>query len=590
MPRRLWATLNDGYTMHKPTKKEINLALNSFTKNERLAFFGLIAVFLISTLAISKRVNDDFLIEVPALGGTLIEGVIGEAPRFINPLLATSDADRDLSQLIYSGLLRVGPDSNYIGDLAESYKISDDGLTYTFKLRDNAVWHDGKPVTSDDVEFTIQKAKDPAVKSYKRPSFEGVTVEKIDTKTVALKLKQPYSPFLENATMGILPKHIWNSVSAETFPYSNFNMSPIGSGPYKVKNISNKAVSDGVSNISTVPEYYNLESFKYFTLGQPMIKNLRIRFYQNEEKLLDAYRSGEIEAINTIPPQIAKTMENQGIRIASSTLPRVFAVFLNQNHSKILVDKSVRMALSVAIDKENIVKTVLLGYGKSIEGPIPSAQKQNSQSDPNRIETAKQILKKGGWKFNTKTNLWEKGTKKTLMTLKIDISTADTLELKKSTELIKKNWEELGVVVNLRIFEIGDLNQNVIRSRKYDALFFGEIIGRNPDLFSFWHSSQRNDPGLNISMYTNSKVDKLLENARIEQDFEKKQKKFSDLQKEIGNDIPAIFIYSPNFLYSVPKKIKDLNVNNITISSDRFINIYKWYIDTDKIWKIFANK
>ena len=566
--------------MRTPNKKEINLALNSFTKTERLVFFGLVVVFLISSLTILNNINSKYLVEVPALGGDLTEGVIGEAPRFINPLLATSDADRDLTQLIYSGLLRVGPDGGYVGDLAESYTISPDGLTYTFKIRHNAVWQDGKPVTSDDIEFTIKEARDPSIKSYKRPSFEGVTIEKIDDKTIALKLKQPYSPFLENTTMGIIPKHIWSGVTAESFPYSKYNMSPIGSGPYQIKNIS---------NTSSGPEYYDLTPFKYFTLGEAKIENLRIKFFSNEEALLTAYRSGSIDAINTIPPQTAKQLEGQNITINHSTLPRIFAVFFNQNHSKVLTDKAVRKALDAAVNKEAIVNDVLLGYGGVIDGPLPILRGGSTSTDPNHIDNAKQILKKGGWKFNTKTNMWEKGAKKQTLTLTLDLATANTPELKDAATLIKRDWEELGIRVNMKIFEIGDLNQNVIRTRKYDALFFGEVIGRNPDLFSFWHSSQRNDPGLNISMYTNSKADKLLENARVEQDLDKKLKKYSDLQTEIKNDVPAIFIYSPQFLYAVPQTIKNLTVGNITIPSDRFISIHKWYIDTDKIWKFFAN-
>jgi peptide/nickel transport system substrate-binding protein len=459
--------------MQKPTKKEINLALNSFSRLERLLFFGLVSIFILSTGAILNKINNKYLVEVPTLGGSLTEGVIGEAPRFINPLLATSDSDRDLTQLIYSGLLRVDQDGKYIGDLAESYDISEDGLTYTFKIRAGAVWHDGKPVTSDDIEFTIQKARDPSIKSYKRPSFEGVTVEKIDDKTVVLKLKQPYSPFLENTTIGILPKHIWNSVDAETFPYSKSNMSPIGSGPYKIESISNKTVEDSISNISTVPESYDLVSFKDFTLGQPMIENLKIRFYPNEEALLTAYRSGEVNSINTIPPQTARAMEEQSIKIIHSTLPRIFAVFLNQNHSKVLVDKAVRKALDTAIDKNEIVKSVLFGYGKTIDGPVPALQADIEVATSTRIDSAKKILTKGGWKFNTKKNVWEKGSAKAPLTLSLDISTADTPELKNATMLIKKNWEELGVKVNVKVFEIGDLNQNVIRPIKYDALFFG---------------------------------------------------------------------------------------------------------------------
>ncbi len=576
--------------MHTPNKKEINLTLNSFNKNEKLIFFSLIIIFIASTLAILNNLNQSFMVEVPTVGGTLTEGVIGEAPRFINPLLATSDADRDLTQLIYSGLLRVGPDGSYIGDLADSYTISPDGLTYTFKIRNDAIWQDGKPVTSDDVEFTILKARDPNIKSYKRASFEGVTIEKPDSKTIILKLKQPYSPFLENMTLGILPKHIWDGVDYQTFPYSNSNMSPIGSGPYKIKSITNKTVKDGASNVSTIPQYYDLVPFDRFTLGQPKIADIRIKFYQNEDDLLAAYRAGDIDAINTIPPQTAKSLESENVKISRYTLPRVFAVFLNQNHSKVLADKSVRKALSIVINKDNIVSSVLLGYGTTIDGPLSSFTDQNSQATSTIIDMAKQVLKKGGWKFDTKKNIWQKTlNKKTTLTLTLDLATADTPELKDAATLIQKDWMSLGASVNLKVFEIGDLNQNVIRPRKYDALFFGEIVGRNPDLFSFWHSSQRNDPGLNISMYANSKVDKLLQDARIAQDPAKKLADYNSVQTELANDAPAAFIYSPDFLYAVPQTIKNFSVNNVTIPSDRFISVYKWYIDTDKIWKIFSN-
>ncbi|MBI3632005.1 MAG: hypothetical protein HY225_00970 [Candidatus Vogelbacteria bacterium] len=580
--------------MRKPNKKEINLALNSFSKKERIVFFAFVIIFIVSLISILKKENDKYLVEIPTLGGNVTEGVIGETPRFINPLLATSDADRDLTQLIYSGLLRVDENGKYIPDLAESYDISSDGLVYTFRIRKAAVWQDGKPVTADDIEFTILKAKDPAIKSFKRPGFEGVSVEKSDDKTIVFKLKQRYAPFLENLTIGILPKHIWGNISYESFASSNYNIKPIGSGPYKIDYIATKKASDSAYGISLEPEYYDLTPFAYFTLGVAKIETVRIRFYSNEDNLLMAYRSGEIDAINTIPPQIAKTMESQGIKIIESTLPRVFGVFFNQNHSKVIADKYVRMALNQVIDRQDIVDKVLLGFGTEIGGPILNTSPlsivaSSTDSAAGRVASAQKILTSGGWKYNKKKGIWEKTVKKSTLALAVNISTANTPELRGTAEIIKKNWEDLGIKVNLNVYEIGDLNQNIIRPRKYDALFFGEIIGRNPDLFSFWHSSQRNDPGINISMYTNSKADKLLEAARIELDQDRKDKEYGDFQKELDNDIPAIFIYSPRFLYVQPSKIKNSAVGSITIPSDRFLNIYKWYIDTDKVWKIFTN-
>ncbi|MCK4386733.1 MAG: hypothetical protein KAV41_01450, partial [Candidatus Pacebacteria bacterium] len=165
------------------------------------------------------------------------------------------------------------------------------------------------------------------------------------------------------------------------------------------------------------------------------------------------------------------------------------------------------------------------------------------------------------------------------------LSTAATPELKAVANLLKQQWEKLGVETRLKIFEMGDLNKNVIRPRKYDSLLFGEVVGRDLDLFAFWHSSQRNDPGLNIALYANITTDDLLEQIRITSDEKSKKEKLELFQKEIARDIPAIFLYSPDFIYISPKKIKNILIDKITIPSERFLDINNWYIKTDKVWK-----
>jgi peptide/nickel transport system substrate-binding protein len=195
---------------------------------------------------------------VPISGGSLSEGVIGSA-RFINPILAISDSDRDLTTLIYSGLMRSMPDGSIIPDLAESYQISDDGKTYTFILKDDLTFHDGTSVTTDDIEFTIAKIQENAIKSPKRPNWDGVIIEKINSKEIKFHLRQPYAPFLENTTVGIVPKYLWKDVQADEFPLSLFNFEPIGSGPYKIDSIQR--------NKSGLPQTYSLAPFKNFALS-----------------------------------------------------------------------------------------------------------------------------------------------------------------------------------------------------------------------------------------------------------------------------------------------------------------------------------
>lgn len=574
---------------HLPKSTLIDEALRKFSITEKL-IFGVFSIFLCTaSLVLLWEVNQSFLIEVPSNGGTITEGVIG-LPRFINPVLSFSDADRDLTALTYSGLIKATRDGNLIPDLAESYSISEDGLTYTFTLKKNIYFHDKKPITTDDVLFTIQKAQDPSIKSPKRANWEGVVAEKIDERQIKLKLKQPYAPFLENATLGILPKHIWSGISNEEFQFSQYNVSPIGSGPFKIKSVE--------KNSAGIPIYYRLESFDKYIFGKPFIKNIVIRFYQNNSDLISAYENGSIESLANISPAQAKTIKEKGGKVVATPLPRIFALFFNQNQAPVLANLEVRQALNVAVNKQLIVNTVLNGEGIPIDSPIPPGLLQKDDEEPIntyaddsiRIDSAKKILESAGWKINPEKGVYEKTVKKVVTTLAFSISTSDAPELKATAEMLKNTWTQLGAKVDVKIFDIGELNQNVIRTRKYDSLLFGGIIGRDMDLFAFWHSSQRNDPGLNVALFTDAKVDKLLEEARTISNRDTRMEKYAEVEREIRDSLPAVFIYSPDFLYVVPKKLEGFDIGHITIPAERFLNISSWYVETDHIWKIFAPK
>src|SRR3989344_4188904 len=192
-----------------PKKDEINSIFASFSKKEWIIFVVLLIILLASTLSILESINKSLMVSVTACGGSLSEGIIG-APRFINPILVNSPVDQDLVSLIYSGLMRKNPDGTLSPDLAEKYEMSKNGLIYTFTLKDKIYFHNGEPVTADDVIFTINEAKDSILKSPRKVDWDGVSVEKVDDKTVQLTLKQPFPSFLENATLGILPANLWN--------------------------------------------------------------------------------------------------------------------------------------------------------------------------------------------------------------------------------------------------------------------------------------------------------------------------------------------------------------------------------------------
>lgn len=569
-----------------PSTNEIRKVISHFSKREYFVFLGFVIIFLISTLIILQNINKSFMVAVPLKGGSVTEGIVG-TPRFINPILAFSDVDKDLVSLVYSGLMRKSSDDSLILDLAEKYEVSKDGLTYTFVLNNNIYFHDGKPITADDIIFTINKIKDPVIKSPKKGRWDGVGVEKIDEKTIKFTLKQSYASFLENTTLGIMPINLWNNSPIEL---NDANIQPIGSGPFMIEKISKQSTG--------LVDYYELTPFKKFNLGKPYLEKIILRFYPNENDQITALEKGEVDQISSITPLNAQMLKEQNYRLESLTLPRVFGLFFNQNQNQIFTNKKIITAIDLAINKDIVVREVLLGYGMVIDSPIPpnminyqKLKKKDDTSYEEKIKKAKDILSKDGWEKNEegflqKTTI-EKKKKKTTY-LEFSISTGNAPELAKSAELIKQDLEKIGMKVTVKTFEIGNLNQGVIRPRKYDALLFGQIINNESDLFAFWHSSQRKDPGLNVAMYANANVDKILEDASVTIDEKTRIKKYAQFEDEIKKDLPAVFLYSPDFIYVMSKNIQGFSLDYIITPGDRFLNSYLWYTKTDNIWKIFS--
>jgi peptide/nickel transport system substrate-binding protein len=590
--RTIWRTLIQ--PVYIPFVDTAEDAYRAFSSTGRALFLFFSVLLIISAAALVYLLNASLLVTVPARGGTLSEGIIG-SPRFINPVLAISDADRDAVSLVYSGLLKATPDGNYVSDLAQDYVVSDDGKTYTFTLRPHVTFHDGTPVTADDVVFTVMKAQDPALKSPLRANWDGVTVEKVDERTLRFTLKQLYAPFIANLTIGILPKHLWQNVSTEEFPFSELNTSPVGSGPYKVTSISRTA--------SGIPSSYELQGFSAYALGEPYLSHLTLRLYQSESALMAGLEAGDIESASGISPEALTPIS--GSRIERSPLNRVFGVFFNQNQSEILRDKDVRQALGDSIDRQILVDQVLGGFGTPLLDPIPRGilprvastatstipSSASQGPDTNLALAAQARLLTKGWSLGSNqvlTKTTGKGKDAKTVTLSFSLSTGNVPELRAAAEYLREQWSTMGVSVDVKIFDQGDLSQNVIRPRKYDALLFGEVVGREFDLYAFWHSSQRNDPGLNVALYANATADKILEQLRSTGSDQERADLYGKFRAELNRDIPALFLYTPDFVYTVPKDLKGLDLGFIGTPSDRFLSITQWHRETDYVWPFFA--
>ncbi|MEI8249478.1 MAG: ABC transporter substrate-binding protein, partial [Candidatus Taylorbacteria bacterium] len=534
--------------------------ISAFSETERVIFGFLILILGFTSIALATSVNKHFLTEIPARGGELHEGIIG-LPRTVNPVLAVTDTDRDITSLVYSGLTHY-TNGTFVDDLALSHTISDDGLTYTFTLKPNLYFQDGTPLTTDDVAFTIQKIQDPTLKSPRRMDWANVTTKVVSPAVIQFILKQPYSPFLSNTTIGIIPKHIWGSVTDDQFIFSQYNIQPIGSGPYEITNIAR--------DTGGIPTTYTLGTWGKYYGTTPFITTISLNFFGDETSAFAALDGGSIDSMASLSPLEATKLASekaQSYSVISTPLPRIFGVFFNQNQNPILADKNVRQALDLAVDRSEIIQKVLAGYGTPLHGPLPPGMTSSATSDTNSLDLtdAMTILEKSGWKKGS-DGIYVKTSKdkKTTQTLSFDLYTADTSDLKQTADLLKANWAQLGVQVNVKVFETSDLYQNVIRPRKYDALLFGELIGKDRDLYAFWHSSQRNAPGLNVSLYTNTKTDKLLEDIRSTQDDTTRLATYTQFDQIIRADIPALFLYAPDFIYAIPKSVHHISLGTMT--------------------------
>ncbi len=586
---------------HIYKKDDLLSAIASFSKKQFLIFIGLLAISFISIIVLFYKINNLFMSDVPVSGGTLTEGIVG-SPTLINPVIASSEADKDLTSLVYSGLMRKTSEGKFIPDLAEPYEMSPDGTTYTFKLKDNVKFHNGTRITADDVIFTIEKIKDPRIKSSRKLEWEGINISKKDDYTVVFTLNQPYISFLDNTTIGILPSSIWGNISSNEFNISPFNTKAIGSGPYKIKSV--------LKNKDGIPTNYKLERFKNFSLGKPLIENININSYPNEKELLKALANNDIDQASGISPDNMSVFENNNYFINTTTLPKIFGIFFNNEKNKIFSDGDIINILNKAIDREDIINQVLNGYGSVIHNPIPeNIFKDQSKNifTKNTVDEINNILDKKGWvksedgirvksESTSKTITKKVGGKTIKQTVKetltasrlsFSLITGDAPELQKATLLIKEQLLKIGVEVNIKVYETGQLNQ-IIKDREYEALFFGQSINHESGLYSFWHSSQRKDPGVNIAMYNNKKADDILESIQKILKTEDRIIKYEDLYKEFNINIPAILIYSPKYIQISSKNLNAIHLKNIVSPSDRFLSVYEWSTDTDKVWKIFT--
>lgn len=564
--------LRGGSEMHADSfLTRITTHLRTLSLSDKVVVAVLSLIVVISGLSSLYTLEKQFLVEVPSYGGSLLEGSVG-TPRFVNPLLAISDTDKDLATLTYAGLMGYDHKGELTPALAERYEISEDGKVYTFTLREHIRFSDGSPVTAEDVVFTIKKAQDPSLKSPELSNWSNILVEAVDARTVRFSLPKAYAPFLSDATLGILPAHIWREVSNEEFPFVGEMLEPVGAGPYEVKNV--------VHGKNGIIERYELVAFSDYALGKPYLSKIAFMFFKTEEELKNAVVRGRVESAHSAFSKDA----------LHASYSRVFGVFFNQNLNPLFARIEVRKALSQALNRDELVENTLGGFATAVYGPVPlgSTMLRETPIGDTGIEAARQTLQDGGWEYSDETKTWVHADEG--LTLSVSIKTSNVPELKAVAQKVQEDWQALGVSTTVEFFEPSTLSSEVIRPRNYDALLFGMVIGRDNDLFAFWESSQRNDPGLNIAMYANKRVDDLLENIRTETDPEVRSENLAEVNELIAKDYPAVFTHAPDFVYTVPKDLEGIVLGTIASPKDRFATLPFWYRHTEWVWPFLKDE
>ncbi|QQS23002.1 peptide ABC transporter substrate-binding protein [bacterium] len=544
-------------------------------KREKYVFLFLVVVAFVSFGYSSAKLVQQYTAVIPAQSGMYIEGVLGQ-PRFLNPLYATTNTDKALVDLIYSGLYRFDEDGNVVADLAAGFpEVTDDGKTYTVKLRD-AQWHNGLPVTSADVAFTIRTLQNAEFNSPRRSEWLSTTVETPDEKTVVFKLKSASGPFLNNLTLPLISEVVRGKETPEVFLNSIANIEAIGSGPYRVKEV--KKTNEG--KIQTL----TLESFQNFTPQPAYISIVKLNFYETSDDLLKAMLGNQIDGFgfSQFEQRISIKQSAKNLEIHQIPMPQYQAVFIN-TAQKSLGDNRVRQALNMTADKTRVLNEVFEGQGLLIDSPIltqhvSNLPELNLNTD---LAAANSLLDQAGWTLDPMTNIRKKGANE----LKFTMATNDSGINVRSAEILIEAWKAIGVNVTLNTLPTRELNESVIKPRNYDMLLFAQKLGADPDPFVFWHSSQTKSPGLNLSNYSNTKVDGLMSEARASTNKTERDALYLQIHDIIKQDLPAIFLVQSVYTYAISDEIKGFNIHSLPDETARFYNLRYWYLDTKRVFQ-----
>ncbi len=514
------------------------------------------------------------MVELPDFGGTYVEGIAGR-PNAINPIFSQyNDVDRDLVSLVFSGLTR--PDDNGVvqPDLASRWTISPNGLVYTFTLRSDVRWQDGARFSADDVLFTIHAMQDPGYKGPPNLStfWRTVAITEVDSITVRFQLTQPYAPFLNYTTIGILPSHLLKDVSASDLLQTPFNRHPIGTGPFQVTELA----ADGIT-LEVNPRYYG---------PRPYLARIQFKFYSDYESIFTAFSRGQVEGISRIlPAYLPKARTLNHLTLNTARLGGYSLIFLNLSKPP-FQEKSVRQALLYGMDRQHLINDLLQGQGLVASSPIePGSWAYDSALNKYAydVDKAKSLLEAAGWKDTNGDGVRQKDRNTLSFTL---ITNDDPTRVALATE-IAKEWKLIGAQVNVQPIPASLLVQSVLRPRQFDAVLYEwRNFSIDPDQYENWHQTQiptGTNLGQNYSGLNDRDISETLESARRTNDQAKRTELYYKFQERFADLVPALLLFYPTYTYGVDAKVRGVQVPPMLTASDRFRSIQQWYVKTRRV-------
>ena len=535
---------------------------------------GIVAVLLLSQQAPSGGLP---ILPQPEQGGVYTEGLVGSLGR-LNPLLDWNNpADRDVDRLIFSGLLRFDEHGLPQKDLAEGWGVMPDGTVYNFTIRPNAVWHDGEPVTSDDIIFTIDVMKSegslypPDIKEL----WSKIEVTKLDEKNLKFTLPEPYVPFIDYLTFGVLPRHLLESVPPDQMSNADFNINPVGTGPYRFDHL---IVDDGQITgvvLTISPNYYGTP---------PYVEQVVFRYYPTSADAFDAYKQGDVLSVSQITPDVLSgALEEPNLSVYTSRLPQMSMILLNLNNPEVafLQDPKVRRALMLALNRSYIVNSFLQGQAILADGPILPGSwayydgiehfDYNPDEAINLLKVEGYVIPASGGEVRTKDGI----------PLVFTMLHPDDAVHTQIAQTIQEAWAAIGVRADLQAVPYDQLVLDSLASRAYQAAFVDLNLSRtpDPDPYPFWHQAEAVG-GQNYTQWDNRAASEYLEQARVTTDYTLRTRLYRNFQVVFGKELPALPLYAPVYSYGVDAEVRGVQISALYDTSDRLATFNQWYLLT----------